>query len=459
MKKQRTSFSIQNVGDEQKLVDFFKLLQPTTVGVMDNPALLKRLVNEVPSIEVAWFRPYREDDGAFWNKGQEPRDWLLKKWNEAGLQGVRGAHLSVMCEPVFIDPESTRIAVQWMVETMAFFKARGIPTVMLNAQPAVFPISLVEAGLFDPLLEALSDGYHKLGWHEYAGVIPAKGTNGGDKADMLDPAKCQPKDWPTFDQVRNQQNEDNWLIGRLYWWDDRAKTMGYNVPLKVISEIGQDDMPVYADEKWYFIDVYGFPKPHWTLRGWNTLRFIYEAYYKDTFPAPVFENAQIAVMKWWDSIYDESVIGVNYFIWSPNKFDWDIQYGFDFSKNTVLHQKLIEWTNELRSDLVDQKVLIKPKSGSANFRATPNGARLATINAEVEALKYGVATVTLAGYTWQKYRIENVDGWVALQVIDERPAPVDTEPETIAISRAELTDMRRLFMNAVELLDLYLNKE
>jgi hypothetical protein len=161
---------------------------------------------------------------------------------------------------------------------------------------------------------------------------------------MLDRAKVQPDSWPTRAQVKGPMSEANWLVGRLYWWDQRAVAKGYNRPLKVITEAGQDAMGVYADIDEQLKNRYGVSNGHHTTRGWDSWANVYEAYYSNVFPEPVPENTQLAFMRWWDEIYDETILGINFFIWSPNAYDWDTQFGFDYSKSVYLQGELIKWT-------------------------------------------------------------------------------------------------------------------
>lgn len=350
MNKQRTSFSIQNAGDKEALIRFLKDLRPTTIGVMDDAQLLRRIMNEVPGIYVGWFRPYRQDDGKFWQLGQEPIDWLIDQWNASGLRSVPNTYLSVMCEPAADSANDISRLVNWTVTAMSQLKKQGIRAVVLNAQPSVFRYEFVQAGLFDPLLRELADGYHILGWHEYGGAIPPKGAYGGNKYDMLRKQLVQPAGWPTRAQVKGPPNEGNWLIGRLYWWDARAHRIGVKIPTKIITEAGQDAQGVYSDIDAELRDRYGIPHPHHAMRGWNTYRNVYNDYYGGTYPEPVGDYTQFAFMKWYDEIYDETVLGINYFIWSPGAYDWDTQFGFDYSKAASLQWLLLEHTKRLERE-------------------------------------------------------------------------------------------------------------
>lgn len=350
MNKQRTSFSIQNTGDVNVLLNTLKRIKPTTIGVMDNPALLKRIMNEVGGIKVGWLRFYRQDDGALWQQGQSAIDWLIEKWLSSGLLNTPNTYLSVLCEPAADDPTNITRLVSWTVEAMKQLKALNIRAVVLNAQTSVFRKEFVDQGLFDPLLRELADGYHVLGWHEYGGAIIPIGAAGGNKYNMLNKDLVQPGSWPTAKQVKGPPNDGNWLIGRLYWWDDRARAKGINPPMKVITEAGQDAQGAYADVDATLRQRYSPVSPHTSLRGWHSWGNMYNDYYGRTFSAPVPETTQLAFMKWLDNIYDDTVLGINYFVWSPNANDWDTNFGFDYSRATTLHDDIAAWSQSLGAD-------------------------------------------------------------------------------------------------------------
>lgn len=342
--KQRISFSVQNPGNRRDLLAFIARLKPTTIGVMDDPTLLREIMGIAPSIEVGWYRPYRDDDGNFWRLGDEPIAWLIAKWNASGLRGVPNTFITLMNEPAAGDTQSARALVNWTVHAMRALRNAGIRAVVMNAQPAVFDRAFVDGGIFDPLLAELSDGYHLLGWHEYGGAFPAIGAAGGNKYHMLDPAKMHPSTWPTRAQVHGPASAANWLVGRYIWWDQRAVAKGYNRPLKVMTEAGQDALGVYADIDAQLKQRYGVSNGHHTTRGWDSWANVYKTYYNGVFPEPIPDNTQLAFMKWWDDIYDETVLGINFFVWSPNAYDWDTQFGFDYSKSLHIQQGLINWT-------------------------------------------------------------------------------------------------------------------
>lgn len=420
MKKQRISF-IYQAGDRTEFLNMIKRLKPTTVGVINDADFLKRILQEVPEIEVGWIRFYHVSDGEFWQiadlgNGLDPKDWLLQRWQAAGFTDSR-AHLYVSNEPSPGNPsnpkyiENAQKLIHWHKDAMNFFRVRGIPTVILNSTAAFEPY-LIDMGLFDDFLRMLADGFHKLGMHEYGGVIPFIGAGGKLKEDMLHKHLCQPDKWPSvWDvQIDGVNKKNNWLIGRLYLFDVRSDQLRIARAIKIVTEGGIDRHDVYTQitrtlETRYARDeiVNGkvkrlnVPYPHWTLRGINSARYVWEDYFlgstllngeviKD------FSEAVYAYLIWLLDIYDDtivisdgkgntwsrkqpnqtrpSILGVNLFIWSPEQPEWDIQNGFSWHRLPKVIQLLISLTNSYGNEVPPvepepepPKPPVKPRKG------------------------------------------------------------------------------------------------
>lgn len=463
MGKQRVSIVIQNVGDKNYLLNFLKQLKPTSVVVINNPDLLREILDTVPEIEAGVIRFYREDDAYLW-KDKDGLNWLLQRWDSSGLPGNPRAYLYVSNEPVVGTVEELHQMVDWHTNAAIVLRQHVIHAVMMNISSATMGRGVVESGVFDDFLRQMADGWHIFGFHEYSNAIPPLSTAGRPAEDMLDPAKCQPNNWPSPYDVQIGSLDGDWLIGRIYWWDEQAKKLGLKIPRKLITEGGQDHQ---TDQKGDYVlrqleARYG-KGSYLDLRGWNSFRGVLEAYYKDTYPAPVFEHTIFEFLKWWMWVYDDtlyrgqsepSIIGMTLFIWSPDKSDWDIQYGFDYSKNRVLHQMLWDWSTELYGEkpmpeptpmpvVVTQAVVVKSTDPKVpvRFRSEPTTAAAVIdhIIGEVPATEYIGSDVPMVSggvtYTMRKFDLKGNTGWAAIELLAINQQ--DTDP-SVSVKRSVL---------------------
>lgn len=385
MAKQRISFVIQQAADEVYLLNFLKQLKPTSIGVIDNPALLRKILDAVPEIEIGWLRFFgrdANDEGRLWERGDEAIEMLFSRFRATGLH--HRAYLYVMNEPVEHGLH-LRQMMEWLVKLLKMARQVNIRCVAGNLGVGVYEQSEIDAGYFDDYLRELEDGYHIAGFHEYGPPILSMGAAGKLAEDMLDKAKVQPDKWPSpWDvQVSKTQQptpgsmEANHFVGRVYRWDARAMHLGIRPPRKLITEAGPDRLdailPIYQKlEQRYkrteFRDGKNatliVPWPHIGMRGINTLRWVWEDYYKDL--GWTFERTALEFFKWlvWvynDTIYRQghipegqrkpSIEGVNLFVWTtPTKPDWGQAFGFDYSALYDLHQLMVAWTEELEAE-------------------------------------------------------------------------------------------------------------
>lgn len=358
MSRQRVSFSIQEVPDQDYLLDVLKQLKPFTIGVIDNPALLVNILNAVPEIEIGWHRFTEGGEAELWTNDSNFHQ-LIDAFRGAGLHNHPRAWLYMMNEPVAHGKDLPRMT-SWMVRAMTAARSAGIKCVMGNLGSAVYQKLEIDSGAFDEYLRKLDEWRDTMiaGFHEYGPPILPMGAAGRTTNDAyhLDPAMTQPDHWPSpWDvQVSGRQNgslESNYFIGRIYWWDERANHIGVRPPRKLITEAGQDrlDIKNVYDE----IGKKYSPLPFLTVRGINTLRRYYDAIY----PQWGFERANLEMFKWLAWIYDDtiyrnqpvpSVEGVNLFVWTrPDKPEWGKDYGFDYSELRGIHRLLIDWTREI----------------------------------------------------------------------------------------------------------------
>lgn len=381
MTRQRISFVIQAAPDEPYLISVLKQLKPSTIGVIDDAGLLKRILDAVPEIKVGWLRFYganANDEGKLWTRGDESIKDLIGRFQKTGLAINPRAYLYVGNEPVEHGANLTKM-LAWQVEFMRRAKAVGVHCVMGNFGSAVYEQSEIDSGAFDGFLTELSDGYHVFGIHEYGPPILPAGAAGKIAEDMLLKQLVQQEKWPSpWDtQVSKSQGgsmEANFYIGRLYRWDARSMYLsianpGVKPARKIITEAGQDRfdriLHIYQEiEQRYRRDEFHdgklqhliVPWPHFCLRGVNTTRWLLEDYY----PAWGFNRAVLEQLKWLAWVYDDTIYrvkqqnptieGVNLFVWtSPDKRDWAQLYGFDYSQNRELHDLLIAWTRELET--------------------------------------------------------------------------------------------------------------
>jgi hypothetical protein len=357
---QRISFVIQEVPDQPYLLDFLKKLKPTSIGVIDNPALLRTILDAVPEIEIGWHRFTEKGEAELWTDDSHYHE-LIKAFKDAGLHTHPRAWLYVMNEPVAHGKDLQRMC-DWMVRAMSAGRTAGVKMVMGNLGAAVYQKYEIDSGAFDEYLRKLHEWRDTMiaGFHEYGPPLLPMGAAGRTTNDAyhLAPVMAQQDYWPSpWDvQVSGRQNgslESNYFIGRVYWWDERSNHLGVKPARKLITEAGQDRLDIRN-----IYDVIGkkySPAPFLTIRGINTLR----RYYDTLFPQWGFDRANLEQFKWLAWIYDDtiyrnqaspSIEGVNLFVWTrPDKPEWGKDWGFDYSGLRGLHSLLVDWTRQLQN--------------------------------------------------------------------------------------------------------------
>lgn len=382
MARQRISFVIQEIPDagEAALIDFLKKLRPTSIGVVNNPALLVNILNAVPEILIGWHRFTEQGEAELWTDDSHYTE-LIDKFKDAGLHNHPRAWLYVMNEPVAHGKDLQRMC-DWMVRAMTAGRKAGVRMVMGNLGAAVYQKYEVDSGAFDEYLRKLHEWRDTMvaGFHEYGPPDLPMGSAGRttDARYHLDAGMAQYSSWPSpWDvQVSGRQKgslESNYYIGRIYWWDERSNHLGVKPARKLITEAGQDrlDDPELAKVYRAIGEKYPQDPPHLTIRGWRTLRRYFEAVFevwkfpnKPEIKVPVAERhmyTQYQMLRWLAWIYDDtiyrnqttpSIEGVNLFlICREGKPDWGRDFGFNYfaPQTQPLLNLLTAWTTELET--------------------------------------------------------------------------------------------------------------
>lgn len=486
--KQYNSFSFQNIGDPALLMQAVKDIRPTSIGgIGSHDVILKRMLDEVLEIEAAWIR-YPGSDAleeiVYWQQGDKKIYELVDRFKKSALYGNPRAYLYISNEPTASANRQAEM-VAWHVRACQIARSEGVRLVIGNFGVGNYSYTAVHTGLFDPLFAELKDGYHILGLHEYGGPFPMISTANKIDSDMLSIEKLQPLYWPSewdvqsglngdFNGKRLGNNEGNWLVGRYAWYLRRAdyKYPGNNMRV-LITEAGPDRFTTYEASGIYqfweqkfkhkefhngkWIDVI-VPWPHITMRGWNTLRWVYEAVY----PQWGFERTVFEIMNWYNRIYADElylqwdrlpenrkrrVIGINFYVWSPDKDDWDIKYGFDISRLKALFSILKVHADEvylkpvetLPDPLEDYSKGIPAKIVTSDFI---NWRKAGSLDEEILGRLYNGdlvhwhpdSVIVRAGYSWYQVDYQGERGWCA--VVGERTAEqqfVKVAPPSISI--------------------------
>lgn len=395
----------QGVDDEVAAIKWLNDAKIEVVGVINNPALAKKIHDQVPSIRIIWHRFTEGGEAELWTNNSNIRE-LLDAFTNAGLHHYSKMYLYVMNEPV-AHGASLKKMCQWLVDFMGAARGRGIKCVMGNLGSAVYTKAEIDSGVFDEYLRKLDQWRDTMigGWHEYGPPNLPMGAAGRttDSKYHLDLAFCQPNHWPSpWDvQVSTRQNgslESNYFIGRIYWWDERSNHIGVKPCRKLITEAGQDrlDISLIYDEiakrypptiqtvsfigkirRWIIQTFFGTQPDHRTamldtiselarrhtvmtpqfitIRGFQTLK----NYYNTVFPQWGFARTVVEMLRWLTWVYDDTIYrkysasqtdptieGFNLFVWTyADKQDWSVWYGFNYALEPEVLDWIVKWAN------------------------------------------------------------------------------------------------------------------
>ena len=371
--------------DREGFLAHLEHTRPYCYGFLQDAGLMHEALQRVPELKVAWLRTYRVDEEKeFWRYGtakiNELIDAHLAAADYLGFDLNRG-WLYVGNEPAWDTHEKLSNGLAWDIAMMQEARRRGVHCVMTNFGVATVSKAHVDSGIFDDYLREFSDGWHIMGAHEYGGPVEPAGA-AGRLADMyLDAGLAQPERWPSPYDVQVGSIDSNWLIGCIFWWFVRCDTLGIPRPRTIITECGADrlnalenvelstgqhvniyqqleqDTQRWSDARGQYDIV---PWPHSGMRGWQTLKWLFENYYGQT-QGWSWQRTCFEMTKWRLFVYDDShdvgygnrgeptIEAVCYYAWCPGTF-WDTADGFDLSTMTAYHQLTVDYVDAMLNE-------------------------------------------------------------------------------------------------------------
>lgn len=399
MARQRAGLVIQNIGDEAQLVEDLKRINPAHLTVISNPAFAKKLAVELPQTMV-WHRYHRKDEAELSKGGQQEIDKLIGDFRKDGLDRHPNIGLYVSNEPKYVG-EALKRDIAWHVK-LAETVNGSFPLLLWNGGVGNYELVTLDMGFLDPLF-AVSHKYPGKVWigaHEYGGPVVWLSSAGRSELGHFDieKARSKPSVWDV--QVTGVLNRNNWLVGKVWNWIDRARLMGYDKARFIISECGPDDIPRYratanlyeriGTEFGRFENINGqvkwskMPYPHYEWGGWQCYRWYYEKTFAGLWTSHIHEHVILDMIQWYGFIYadyefgfgdewsrypkaaaellkkygskiqvraietDDPVIG-GFLVWlqSPNKPDWDVARGGSLHRTPLVYQWWGDWTAQL----------------------------------------------------------------------------------------------------------------
>lgn len=453
----RISWNINgsNYPDKNYFNDFLRKQKPSTVLVMLDRQLAIDLAAALPNTKVV-HRAYSEHDHVFWSTDKQsdgqvryvsPQQFVAEEisW------GHPEVYRYVLNEPAVGDSRM----IAWLVDVGKRFVDAGYKAVLGNISVGGYEAHHVESGYFDPLLKMSVDFENiYFGCHEYTGILLPFGVGQWGFDQLYTKERCQPKDWPKPEAlpIKRYWNEETqhwdlppyWNFRRSDWWTIRSQEQGYGTPKYWITEAGWDALPNLGARGVYehFQRIYGIPAPHKSIRGVNTLKPIFEDYFREL--GWSFQRAAFEQLKWLDSIYPANYVGLNLFTVSGSP-DWKDDAGCDFSPLRELHSLLLAETitqPPAPPPIVDVPfpttgfvpAALAPVNFPFNVRAQPN--TTSAIVATIAVKEHGKIAVNSAypdgSFLWYALRINGIQGWCRNDVFDatldetQPPAPVRT---------------------------------
>jgi len=335
--------------------------------------LVKVAHDTIPELKVIILRTVLDNEGE--KTLHEHGDYVemvraFKEFVDVHNLDYNRVYLNLGCEPDLRGTEANA-TLHWTVDAMKYAKSQGVRCAVLGVGMATLEIGHWLSGRFNELLHELKDQWHVLAIHTYYGPIAYAGA-AGQLADVyLSAELAQEKYAPSQYDVQEGSIQGNWFIGRMFNGVLVAcNLLGIPYPRMIALEHGPDRMQnlewvelstgewvnifsrlesvpfareVMIDGEFKWLKV---PWPHWGMRGWNTLRWVWEAYYPDLTPGQVLAK----FTSWYLWLHDREnakpyLEAVQLFAWCPGHDEWDIQHGFDMSKDASLHQALQDYSD------------------------------------------------------------------------------------------------------------------
>ena len=322
MPKSRLSINIHgqaiSSGQESHLMEWLQELDPTSVLVMDNEALARRILRTFPQCIVI-HRNYgvtKGDDDVY--RRVSPQQWMDLRAKEADT----GLYLYTTNEPGF-----DRDVITWHVALMEEAVKRNVRLVVGN-----WSVGTPQAeawGIARRLLDAINAHPDQfiLGLHEYGAGVMTSGLYGGypDNAGVQPGTPggynlVPPENWP-----KDASKITRFHCGRFKFLLQYCEQAGIRPPRIIVTEHGMDDMSDIGGWLSKLKVKQGYPN----IRGYKTLEPQWADWYGRL--GWSMERAYFEQLKWADKvIYQGSpVIGQLIYCYGHVDAKWeqfDIQY-------------------------------------------------------------------------------------------------------------------------------------
>lgn len=404
---------------KDRFFDFWRKLEPTTSLVMDSYDLAVGLKSASPKTLIT-HRSYSTNEGTLWQT-ETAANWVTREtvWKHPEI--IR----HYLNEPPTGDPR----LISTSVEVGNRCVDAGYGVVLDNFAVGSFSPEQIESGYYDPLLKlcCVPDNRVYLGAHSYTGILMPFGVGQWTIEQLFDKSRCQPANWPTPEQIPlkrwNGALPPYWHLRRTDWFILRAREKGYG-ELKVWeTESGLDALPDLGNQGVYnyFRNTYGVPSPFTSMRGVNTLRNVYAAY----FPQWSFQRAVFEQWKWYVNMLTEHTIGTNPFT-ITNAYDWKIGAGTDYSELFELFDLILAEKQAPPPAPIPvpgdvpfptsgfEPVNIIPLYNNINLRKQPKIADNVVRVIEDKAIgEIAAQSAVLDGaYKWYPIKVSGVEGWL-----------------------------------------------
>lgn len=334
--------------------------------------LVKRCLDEIPELQVAILRTVGDNEKELHLTGAKGAEGMIDAFiNLCEYEGLdrNRCYLQLWNEPNLNSERAEKLA--WTVYAMQLARERGVRCSVLGIGMATLEREDWLSGDFDALLYELKDGYHILDIHAYGGPIVWAGAAGRLPDMYLDKNLAQQENAPSPYDVQIGSRPGNWYIGRVYDAFDQCDILGIDHPRVIVGECGPDrmkDLEGVELSTGQWVNIYDtleqryqreelhdgqfvtckVPWPHWGMRGWNTLKWMWDDYY----PNWSIARVNVEMNKWQVWVYDNlepggkpHVEAIQVFAHCPGMEDWDIAWGFDISKSDEWYGLVAEYAD------------------------------------------------------------------------------------------------------------------